>query len=116
MTMEHLGGWVLHLVKEGRMAAPWAKRFYNSQSWLDCRAAFIAQRQAIDGGLCQHCGRRLGYIVDHVRELTPGTITDPVVSLNHENLQYLCTPCHNRKTFGTMPAVGFDSDGRPREI
>lgn len=50
--------------------------------------------------MCQMCHRNLGYIVDHIKELTPDNITDPEISLNHSNLQYLCHDCHNTKTFG----------------
>lgn len=79
------------------MAQSWAKKFYAGIPWQECRESFIANRISIDGALCQHCGKSLGYIVDHVIELTQENITDPMVSLNHENLQYLCHVCHNHK-------------------
>lgn len=98
------------------MAKPWAESFYKSKAWLTCRRAYIAQRVNLDGGLCEHCSRRLGYIVDHKEELTPSNITDVGVSLSHDNLQYLCQPCHNRKTFGKGNNIGFDENGRPRSL
>ncbi len=94
------------------MAKAFAKKFYNSKAWLRCRAAFIAERVLIDGGMCQHCGNKVGYIVDHIKELTPENIGRPEVSLNHENFQYLCTQCHNIKTNKkeTMRRSGFAFD------
>ena len=32
-----------------------AKKFYKSQAWQDCRKAYIAKRMQIDGGLCEEC-------------------------------------------------------------
>jgi hypothetical protein len=56
----------------------------------------------------------MGYIVDHIEELTPANITDPNIALNHDNLQYLCLDCHNSKTFGaglpTEKGLRFDFD------
>ncbi len=82
------------------MAKPFAKKFYNSKEWINCRASYLSTVH----GLCEHCLERgdhvPGYIVDHIEELTPENIDDPLVSLNHDNLQYLCLPCHNTKTFG----------------
>lgn len=101
------------------MAKPFAKPFYNSKAWKDCRASFIADRIAIDGGMCQECGEELGYIVDHVEELTPENITNPDIALNHENFRYLGLKCHNKKTFGKNkeePRYYFDSEGQIHEV
>lgn len=83
------------------MAKPWAKPFYDSAAWKRCRATYISKRMAVDGGMCEACREKPGYIVDHIRELTPATVRDPQLSLNHDNLQYLCHDCHNAKTFGS---------------
>lgn len=92
------------------MAKEFAKAFYNSKVWQRCRAGYIASVH----GLCEHCGGP-GYICDHVIELTPENINDPWITLSHENLQYLCTPCHNTKTFtkyGSLrPGLHFTEDG-----
>lgn len=83
------------------MAKEFAYKFYHSKAWRDCRRSFIDSRILVDGGMCQcgtNCGQ-LGYIVDHIVELTPDNIDDPMISLNHENLQYLSLQCHNTKTF-----------------
>lgn len=80
------------------MAKEWAKKFYNSKkAWIKCRDSFIAERVAIDGGMCQVCHEALGYIVHHKIPLTQQNITDPEVSLNHENLRYECKHCHDRE-------------------
>lgn len=83
------------------MARKFAKKFYDSKAWKDCRKSFIAYRITIDGGMCQHCKDKLGYIVDHIIELTPENINNPNITLNHNNFQYLCLECHNKKTFGS---------------
>ncbi|WP_423408031.1 HNH endonuclease [Heyndrickxia sp. MSNUG] len=92
------------------MAKPWAKPFYNSSAWKKCRASYIKKVF----GICEHCGEP-GYILDHIEELTPENITDPDITLNHENLQYLCLKCHNTKTFEKYSRVregfGFDEEG-----
>lgn len=97
------------------MAQPFAKRFYNSKAWLDCRASYIS---SVDR-LCERCllnGRYTpGYIVHHVIYLTPDNINDPKITLNHELLEYLCIECHNREHFAedyvTRDDVMFDDEG-----
>lgn len=70
--------------------------FYGKAAWKKCRASFIAERIAIDGGRCQMCGEEQGEIVHHVQEITPETIEDVNVILNHDNLRYLCRACHGK--------------------
>lgn len=74
-----------------------AKKFYNSVTWKKCRALYI---NSLIDDLCEHCQFNLGYIVDHVKEINIKNIDDPMITLNHDNLQYLCLECHNKKTFG----------------
>lgn len=81
------------------MAKAYAKQFYNSKAWKITRSSYIALRKSIDGGLCEHCKERQGYIVDHKVEITPANIDNSSITLNYENLQYLCLCCHNTKTF-----------------
>ncbi len=97
------------------MAKEFAKGFYNSKAWKKCRAAFISKRVTIDGAICQHCGNRPGYIVDHIEELTPENINDPLVTLNHTNFQFLCLKCHTKKTLtrDRGPNILFDENGQP---
>lgn len=97
------------------MAKEWAKSFYNSKAWLDCRESYI---QSVHG-LCERCLARgvyePGYIVHHIEYLTPKNINNPMITLNHDNLEYLCHECHNREHFSEgnylRDDVMFDEDG-----
>ncbi len=97
------------------MAKAWAKQFYKSAAWDHCREGFIQQRIQIDGGMCQRCGKQLGYIVHHKVWLDPKNIKDPVVSLNWENLEYVCKECHDTEHMPGSGGLlcGFDENGRP---
>lgn len=92
------------------MRKHFAKKFYNSKAWIKCRESYIASVF----GMCEHCGGA-GYIVDHIKKLTPNNLNNPYITLNHNNLQYLCLPCHNTKTHrkhhATRDDVMFDSEG-----
>lgn len=92
------------------MAREFAQAFYNSAAWHKVRKLVINR----DHGLCQKCGKP-GYIVDHIIELTPENINDPEISLNLDNLQYLCLSCHTTKTFSkykaTRKGLDFDENG-----
>lgn len=91
-----------------------AKKFYDSKDWKSCRESFILNRINIDGGMCQHCKSTIGKIVDHIEELNDDNLYDPNITLNHQNLQYLCLPCSNRKTFfKDKRTVIFDNEGNP---
>jgi len=91
------------------MAKDYAKQFYNSKAWLQCRAAYISKVF----GLCEKC-RHDGYIVHHKIEITPDNINDPYITLCHDNLQYLCLTCHNRVDAAKIirDDVTFDSRGQ----
>jgi 5-methylcytosine-specific restriction enzyme A len=92
------------------MAKDYAKKFYNSKAWKKCRESYIPKVF----GLCEHCGEP-GYILDHIKEITPDNITNPNITLNHDNLQFLCLECHNTKTFGKdrpiIDGLKFDENG-----
>lgn len=97
-----------------------AKSFYNSALWQKCRASYISDRLLRDGGLCEECGDAPGYIVHHITELTPENITDPEITLNHDNLEYVCKECHDRfeghfLNCGRrpLPVCRFGPDGQP---
>ena len=90
------------------------KSFYKTAAWLKCRAAYIKHV----GGLCERCLARglivPGYIVHHKCYLTPENITDPSVTLNFDNLEYLCHECHNQEHFKEVQKkrYKFDDYGR----
>lgn len=96
------------------MAREFARWFYDSSEWRKCRAAFISHRISVDGGMCEICHERLGYIVHHKKKLTPININNPDVSLSFSNLQYVCLDCHNRehgKKGKTEMRCAFTEDG-----
>ena len=100
------------------MAQEWAKAFYRSKRWMKCRAAYIGKRILEDGGLCEECHDKPGYIVHHRMVLTQETIGNPEISLNHANLEYVCKDCHDRFEGhgiggGSRPLCRFDRDGQP---
>ena len=99
-----------------------ARKFYNSKKWKCCRSSFIAERINADGGLCQVCGERSGYIVHHKIALDSSNISKPEIALNHDNLMYVCKECHdefeghfndNRPSAKLHLRVVFDEDGEP---
>lgn len=72
----------------------YAKRFYKSRAWQECRDGYARSK----GGLCELCLSRglyrAGKVVHHIRHLTPDNIGDPAVSLAWNNLMLLCQDCH----------------------
>ena len=102
----------------GTMAMEYALTFYASKQWHKCRQAYIAERQAIDGGMCERCHDELGYIVHHKTYVSPSNINDPDVTLNFENFKYVCQNCHNAIHFGSQIELtyAFDSNGQPIPI
>ncbi|MBM6680078.1 hypothetical protein [Pseudoflavonifractor capillosus] len=99
---------------------PFAKQFYKSKAWQRCRAAYIAQRRLVDGGLCESCRREPGYIVHHKIVLTPENIHNPEVALNHRYLAYECKACHDfHEGHGvgrSKPLCVFDEHGEPVDL
>ena len=96
------------------MARDFATAFYKSQAWQDCRDSYISSRIAIDGGLCERCHDKPGYIVHHKKHLDPVNIKDPYVALSHDNLEYVCLDCHNFEHSGGAALIcSFDENGRP---
>lgn len=79
------------------MAKSFAKTFYASKEWQKCRSAYISHRRSVDGGMCETCHERPGYIVHHKEELTPDNINDPDITLGFNNLKYDCLECHNQE-------------------
>ena len=84
----------------GFMAREFAKKFYSSSAWKRCRESYIVSVH----NLCERC-ERPGYIVHHKVHLNEMNINNPDVSLNHDNLEYLCLECHNEHhKFNRAPA------------
>lgn len=74
-----------------------SKKFYKSKQWRKCRQQYIDSRIIIDGGLCETCHQRLGYIVHHKTWITPDNINNSEITLNQDNLKYDCLVCHNKE-------------------
>lgn len=79
------------------MHEQFANGFYSSMAWRKCREAFRQYR----GGLCERCLARglivPGTEVHHKRRLTRENLHDPAVTLNWDNLELLCAPCHDEE-------------------
>ncbi|MBR3240153.1 MAG: HNH endonuclease [Oscillospiraceae bacterium] len=68
--------------------------FYTSRSWRKCRESFLKEK----GGLCENCLAK-GLVVPavhvhHRTPITPETVMDPRITMNHGNLMALCEECH----------------------
>ena len=108
-----------------KMAKEYAKTFYASRRWQQCRKSYIDNRIMIDGGLCEECHKNLGSIVHHKTAITESNVTNPDITLSFGNLEYVCKECHdlfeghglgNDKV---KPLFAFDEEGQPvsmREI
>lgn len=84
--------------------------FYTSKEWVACREAYAASVFY----LCERC-KRPGYIVHHKTHITDENVSDPNITLNWDNLEFLCIECHNREHFSqeiTRNDVKFDEKGQ----
>ena len=94
------------------MAKDYAKNFYNSQAWQDCRNAYMERV----GGLCEDCLARGIYrpaeIVHHIIEISPVNIERPEVTLNPKNLRALCRECHAASHGARVRRYKVDEMGR----
>lgn len=90
----------------------YAEKFYKSQKWIKCREAFI---KSLPNKLCNRCHKIPGKIVHHKEHITPDNINNPYITLNFNNLEYLCQDCHNKEHNGneeiTKKDVKFDENG-----
>ena len=88
----------------------YAKAFYKSKAWKDCRDRYAKSR----GGLCEECLRRgvykPGEAVHHVVHITPENIHDPAITLNPDNLRLLCRDCHAAKHKGEPTRYRVDKN------
>jgi hypothetical protein len=74
------------------------KQFYQTQTWRRTRDAYVAERMAIDGGICEACGVEPGKIVHHYKTwLDDINCNDPNISLNPDNFKLECQTCHNKE-------------------
>lgn len=95
------------------MAREFAKSFYSSKAWQDCRNEYAKRAHH----LCEECLRKgiytPGVIVHHIEELTPLNINNPEVALNYNNLELLCRSCHGEEHgHGKDRRYSFNADGK----
>lgn len=97
------------------MAKEYARAFYKSGTWQKCRAGYISSVS----GLCERClakGKlRPGKILHHIEYITPDNIGDPYITLNWNNLEFVCQDCHNLEHHANdrtiREDVMFDAEG-----
>ena len=94
------------------MAQDYSRKFYRSKAWQQCRESYISKVH----GLCERCQSKgkitPGYIVHHKEYITPKNINNPMITLNHDNLMFVC---HNQEHLGSEPTrddVMFDEMGQ----
>ena len=89
-----------------------AQQFYSSRPWQDTRRAY---RKSV-GGLCEECLKhgvyRAGEIVHHKIPIDPNNINNPNITLNWNNLVYLCRDCHGKMHDKKMRRYTVDEMGR----
>ena len=92
------------------MARDFARGFYNSQKWRSTQRAYMLSKNYI----CERCGK-VASIVHHKTYISPQNISDPNITLNWDNLEALCTTCHQNEHFingkVTAPGLSFDEEG-----
>lgn len=91
----------------------YAKSFYHSTAWKKTRQAVIKRAN----GLCERCKAKgkfvPGAIVHHKKYITPANIHDANVTLNLDNLEYICDDCHNKEHKAKHDErYRFDSNGK----
>lgn len=98
----------------GSMAREFARSFYSSKAWQDCRNEYMSRRAY----LCEDCLLRGKYVpaieVHHIEELTPLNIHRPEITLNPSNLVCLCRECHKARHNGHSKGrrYVFDENGK----
>lgn len=74
------------------------QRFYASKRWRSLREMLVIERH----GICDRCGKDFSddtsnLIAHHKKHLTDETLKDPSVAVNPDNIEILCTRCHNHE-------------------
>lgn len=102
--------WLLSFIG-GSAVKDFAKTFYSSKAWKDCRESYRKSRQ----GLCEVCLAQgiltPAEIVHHKIEINPVNINDPTVTLSWENLQCVCRECHAKAHGATERRWAIDEEG-----
>lgn len=95
---------------------PWAKAFYLSPQWRDCREGYMKKV----GGLCERCYKegliKPAVIVHHRIHLSPSNIGEPSITLNFDNLEALCRSCHEEVHRRGEKRYTVDREGRVHAV
>lgn len=87
------------------------KQFYKSSEWKKLSEAYAKSVNY----LCERCIKKgiykCGHIVHHKIYLTDDNYTDPNISLNWDNLEYLCMDCHNNEHMSKHDNIIWDDNG-----
>ena len=93
------------------MAKDFAKKFYNSKQWLNCRNSYKLSKF----GLCERCKSPNASDVHHKIKLNEFNINNPDIALNQNNLSLLCKDCHNQEHMSKysplQQGLSFDANG-----
>ena len=92
------------------MAKEWAKKFYQSTSWINTRDYIMSKYH----GICQKCYERPAEIVHHIIWLNPTNINDSNITLGEDNLMPVCRECHAEIHEGvpsTVDGLCFNANG-----
>lgn len=84
-------------------------KFYQSTAWKRVRRL----KRQLSRGVCEECGRA-GWEVHHKTPLTLANIDNPNISMGMDNLELLCTSCHNARREDESQVrsdIDFDSEG-----
>lgn len=84
-------------------------KFYQSTKWKRVRKL----KRQLAKGLCEACGNA-GWEVHHKIPLTLSNIDNAIISTGLDNLELLCTSCHNAKRSTEKEIrndISFDSSG-----
>lgn len=94
------------------MAREFAKAFYSSKAWQECREEYARSKRH----LCEDCLARgiiqAGEIVHHKQPITPDNINDPTITLNFDNLRLVCRKCHAEEHGAKTTRYTVDEFGR----
>lgn len=75
----------------------WQRKFYRDPAWEAVRV-FVMDRADLR---CESCGRlddgTSQFVVDHIVEIDEKNKDDWNITLNPQNLQWLCADCHAKK-------------------
>ena len=80
--------------------------FYKEQAWERAREAFLKKQRYI----CERCGGAAN-VAHHREHLNADNVTDAATAYGFENLEALCSKCHNEEHKRQKRRYVFLDDG-----